>query len=65
MDRRSRRKFSSEVFTDYLINNEIKISMDGKGRAIDNIFIKRLWKSVKHEYVYLNVPQNGVELYEG
>ena len=37
MDRRSLRKFSSEVFTGYLLNNEIKISMDGKGRAMDNI----------------------------
>jgi len=33
----------------------IKISMDGKGRAIDNIFVERLWKSVKYECVYLNV----------
>ena len=44
---------------------DIKISMDGKGRAIDNIFIERLWKSVKYECVYLNVFEDGVQLYEG
>jgi putative transposase len=39
--------------------------MDGKGRAIDNVFIERLWRSVKYEYAYLN-PANGcVELYRG
>ena len=43
----------------------VKISMDGKGRAIDNIFIERLWKSVKYECVYLNAFEDGVELYEG
>ena len=45
--------------------NKIKISMDGKGRAIDNIFIERLWKSVKYENIYLHVYENGVQLYEG
>ena len=39
--------------------------MDGKGRAIDNIFIERLWKSVKYECVYLNVFEDGVQLYNG
>ena len=58
-------QFRSEVFSDYLLDNEIKISMDGKGRAIDNIFIERLWKSVKQEHLYLKVPQDGMELYNG
>ena len=39
--------------------------MDGKGRAIDNIFIERLWRSVKYEHIYLHVAQDGVLLYEG
>ncbi|MFN3343290.1 MAG: integrase core domain-containing protein [Flavobacteriales bacterium] len=39
--------------------------MDGKGRAIDNIFIERLWKSVKYECVYLRAYEDGVQLYEG
>jgi putative transposase len=43
----------------------IKISMDGKGRAIDNIFIERLWRSLKYEYVYPNPANDGLVLYEG
>ena len=37
--------------------------MDGKGRAIDNAFIERLWRSVKYEKLYLNPPKDGTELY--
>jgi len=58
-------QFTSEVFVNLLKNNEIQISMDGKGRALDNIFIERLWKSVKYENIYLNVYENGVDLYKG
>lgn len=58
-------QFTSEVFVNILKNNEIQISMDGKGRALDNIFIERLWKSVKYENIYLNVYENGVDLYKG
>lgn len=47
-------QFTSEAFTDVLKDNEIKISMDGKGRWMDNVFIERLWRSVKYEEVYLN-----------
>ncbi len=41
-------------FTDILEDHEIKISMDGKGRAIDNIYIERLWRTVKYEEILLN-----------
>lgn len=58
-------QFTSEIFTGILKNHEIQISMDGKGRAIDNIFIERLWKSVKYENIYLNVYEDGVSLYQG
>jgi putative transposase len=58
-------QYTSEAFTGILNKNEIRISMDGKGRAIDNIFIERLWRTVKYEYVYLNPAQDGVELYRG
>jgi putative transposase len=63
-------QFTSEEYTSlFLDENSIgygtQISMDGKGRAIDNIFIERLWKSVKYECVYLNVFEDGVQLYEG
>lgn len=58
-------QFTSEVFVNVLKNNEIQISMDGKGRALDNIFIERLWKSVKYENIYLNVYETGMDLYKG
>lgn len=58
-------QFTSEVFINTLIDKGIKISMDGKGRALDNIFIERLWRSVKYENVYLNVYENGLSLWKG
>lgn len=39
--------------------------MDGKGRAVDNIFIERLWRSLKWEYVFLNPENDGLTLYKG
>ena len=39
--------------------------MDGKGRALDNVFVERLWRSVKYENVYLNVYENGLTLWKG
>ena len=47
-------QFTSEAFTDVLKRESVTISMDGRGRAFDNIFVERLWRSVKHEDVYLN-----------
>ncbi len=60
-------QFGSFEYTNLLLNrkNPIALSMDGKGRAIDNIFIERLWKSVKYECVYLRAFEDGVELYKG
>lgn len=58
-------QFTSFEYIDLLKNNNIAISMDGKGRAIDNIFIERFWKSVKYECLYLNAFEDGVELYQG
>lgn len=58
-------QFSSEEFTGLLLDRGIQISMDGKGRAIDNIFVERLWRSVKYEHVYLRPSADGVELYKG
>ena len=46
-------QFTSDAFTDVLINNGVTISMDGRGRALDNIFVERLWRTVKYEEVYL------------
>jgi len=58
-------QFTCNDWLEYLEKEEIKISMDGKGRAIDNIFIERLWRSVKYDYVYIKVPADGLELYQG
>jgi putative transposase len=58
-------QFTSECYIELLKTKEIQISMDGKGRALDNIFIERLWRSVKQEYVYLNPCETGLELWEG
>ncbi len=46
-------QFTSQAFTGRLLQREVKISMDGRGRAFDNIFVERLWRSVKYEEVYL------------
>lgn len=54
-------QFTSKEFTDLLKENEIKISMDSKGRALDNIFVERLWRSLKYEEVYLKNYQNVKE----
>jgi len=58
-------QFTSEDFTDELKDHGIKISMDGRGRFQDNIFIERLWWTVKHHYVYLRAFENGVDLRNG
>ncbi len=47
-------QFTSDAFTGILIKAGVKISMDGRGRALDNIFVERLWRSVKYERVYLH-----------
>ena len=46
-------QFTSEEFTGVLKRHDIRISMDGKGRWVDNVFVERLWRSVKYEEVYL------------
>lgn len=58
-------QFTSNIFTKTLKDNEIKISMDGKGRATDNIFVERLWRSVKYEDIYLKSYSNGLDLQKG
>jgi len=55
-------QYTSNDFTKVLKNNGIKISMDGKGRAMDNIFIERLWRSVKYEEIYINEYQSVEQL---
>lgn len=61
-------QFTSEDFTKILLERHISISMDGKGRCLDNIFVERLWRSVKYENVYLKgyqtIPQARAGLSE-
>ena len=54
-------QFTSEAFTGVLIENKIAISMDGKGAWRDNVFVERIWKSVKHEEVYLRAYASAAD----
>ncbi|WP_158499733.1 integrase core domain-containing protein [Zobellia galactanivorans] len=56
-------QFTSDEFSSTVLGKEIKLSMDGKGRATDNAFIERLWRSVKYEKIYLNPPSDGLDLF--
>ncbi len=58
-------QFTSRAFTGMLKENGIRISMDGRGRCHDNIFIERLWWTLKYQYLYLRVFDNGFELRKG
>ena len=58
-------QFTSEGFTGILARHGVKISMDGKGRYADNIFMERLWRTVKYEEVYLKAYSNGREAKAG
>jgi putative transposase len=58
-------QFTSDSFTGVLIKNNIMISMDGRGRALDNIFVERLWRTVKYEDVYLKGYESMPDLLLG
>jgi putative transposase len=58
-------QFTGSGFTGVLKEAGMDISMDGRGRWMDNVFIERLWRSAKYEEVYLKDYQNGVETYRG
>ena len=58
-------QFTSHVFTKVLKDNDIRISMDGRGNFRDNIFIERLWWTVKYQYLYLHAFNDGAELRQG
>lgn len=57
-------QYTSFAWTNFLETNGIKISMDGKGRATDNAWIERFWKTIKYQYLHLNPCDNGIELLE-
>lgn len=58
-------QFTSEAFTGELKKHGVKISMDGKGRWMDNVYVERLWRSLKYEEVYLHAYQNPGEAAKG
>jgi putative transposase len=61
-------QFTSALWTEYIeieLQGKVQISMDGKGRATDNIFIERFWRTIKQDYVYIRPAENGVELFRG
>ena len=58
-------QFTSKDFTDVLKDAGVKISMDGKGRWMDNIFIERLWRTLKYECIYLHAFETGSETRRG
>jgi putative transposase len=58
-------QYTSPQFTGILEKAGIRISMDGRGRALDNVWIERLWRTVKQEEVYIHDYADGIEAYEG
>jgi len=58
-------QFTSQTFTGLLLERGIQVSMDGKGRCMDNVFVERLWRNVKYEEVYLKAYQNVAEARAG
>jgi putative transposase len=58
-------QFTCGEWIDRLKGAGVQISMDGKGRWIDNVFIERLWRSVKYENIYLRAYENGTQLRRG
>jgi len=58
-------QFTSDAFTKVLEDNHVAISMDGRGRCQDNIFVERLWWTLKHQYIYLHSFDTGKALQQG
>jgi len=58
-------QFTSASFTERLQSASIAISMDGRGRALDNVFIERLWRTVKYEDIYLKEYVSGADCQKG
>ena len=55
-------QFTAEQFTAVLLAKSVRVSMDGKGRWVDNVFVERLWRSVKYEQIYLHAHETMREL---
>lgn len=57
-------QFTSDTFTQTVLTAGALLSMNGKGRATDNAFIERLWRSAKYEKIYPHTSTNGLDLYQ-
>lgn len=57
-------QFTSNDFTGALLQEDIRISMDGRGRWADNVFVERLWRTVKYEEVYLKDYESGHQAFQ-
>lgn len=58
-------QFTATEFIKVLLDAQIQVSMDGKGRALDNIFVERFWRTIKYEDIYLKEYADGKALFEG
>lgn len=58
-------QYTSSAWINFLEKEGIRISMDGKGRATDNTWIERFWRTIKERYIYLNPSEDGIALAEG
>jgi len=58
-------QFTSRAYTERLFARGIEISMDGRGRALDNVFIERLWRSLNYEDIYLKGYDSGADCHKG
>jgi putative transposase len=58
-------QFTAEAFTGRLLSADVAVSMDGRGRCLDNVFVERLWRTVKYEYIYLHGHERVPELEQG
>lgn len=58
-------QFTCSEYVNFLKEQGIRISMDGKGRALDNIFIERFWRTIKYQHIYINPAEDGISLFKG
>ena len=63
--RLTRKREHAVAFKSMLLAQGVQVSMDGRGRCMDNVFVERLWRSIKYEEVYLKAYQNGTEARKG
>ena len=58
-------QFTCSEYVTYLREQGIAISMNGKGRSLDNIYIERFWRTIKYQHIFLNPADDGRQLYRG